>query len=253
MFNINNKNLISVSAGLLFVFATVIFLTPNSTYARSCPNLNNNVGAYYCYTGDDDYNNYNNNVNPIPSIYSINPTSNTVNTSTTITVTGNNFVQGSTVRLNNSAKPTTFINSKTLQAQLSYYDLSSKGEYFITVFNPAPGGGYSNVTSFIVNSYIAPVTNNNTVRNTTTSKTKNVTTNTTTNKNSTENNSTDTNSNTNQNVKDLAAGAIFGSNAFMPSSLLQWIFFAILILLAVILWRKLYVSDEDKHTPLKHA
>ena len=94
---------------------------------------------------------------------------------------------------------------------------------------------------------------NNTVKNTTDYKTKNITTNTTTNKNSTGDSSIDTNSNTDQNVKELVAGAIFGSNAFMPSSLLQWIFFAILILLAVILWRKLYVSDEDKHTPLKHA
>ena len=39
--------------------------------------------------------------------------------------------------------------------------------------------------------------------------------------------------------KSLTAGAIFGSDSFMPSNIIQWIFFAILILLMVILARKI--------------
>jgi hypothetical protein len=257
MFNINNKYLISLGAGL-FVFATIVFLAPNNVKAdicrtwrendytfSSCDNTRKNTN----YNNNDNGNNYNN-TNPIPFINSINLNS----TNTTITVLGNNFVQGSVVKLNNYPKTTTFIDSGTLQAQINYSGLNNKEEYFITVFNPAPGGGYSNAVSFTVNNYVAPVTNNNTTKNTTISKTKNVTNTTAVNKNTIENDSKETNANADdQNVKDLAAGAIFGSNAFMPSSLLQWIFFTILILLAVILWRKLYVSDEDKHTPLKHA
>ncbi len=51
----------------------------------------------------------------------------------------------------------------------------------------------------------------------------------------------------------LAAGVIFGSNSFMPSSLIQWIFFAILVLLVVMLVRKVFKAEENYHsTPMKH-
>ena len=63
------------------------------------------------------------------------------------------------------------------------------------------------------------------------------------------NTANDTNSN-------LATSAIFGSNgpmSFMPSGLVQWIFFAILVLLAVILVRKIYGGSEKYYaTPMKH-
>ena len=58
---------------------------------------------------------------------------------------------------------------------------------------------------------------------------------------------------TGKQVGQLVGGALFGYNSFMPSSLIQWIFFFILILLGVILWRRLYVSEEKKNLPLKHA
>lgn len=52
---------------------------------------------------------------------------------------------------------------------------------------------------------------------------------------------------------DLAANAIFGSNSFIPSGLIQWIIFAILVLLATILVRKIYGGNEKYNsTPLKH-
>ena len=43
---------------------------------------------------------------------------------------------------------------------------------------------------------------------------------------------------------DLVANAIFGSNSFTPSGLIQWILFAILVLLVVILVRKIYGGSE---------
>lgn len=52
---------------------------------------------------------------------------------------------------------------------------------------------------------------------------------------------------------NLAANAIFGSNGFTPSGLVQWILFAILILLVVILVRKIYGAGKKYYlTPLKH-
>lgn len=52
---------------------------------------------------------------------------------------------------------------------------------------------------------------------------------------------------------NLAASAIFGSNSFTPSGLIQWVLFAILILLVVILVRKIYGADKDyQATPMKH-
>ncbi|MBI3305936.1 hypothetical protein HYZ82_02250 [Candidatus Nomurabacteria bacterium] len=52
---------------------------------------------------------------------------------------------------------------------------------------------------------------------------------------------------------ELTANAIFGSDTFLPSGLVQWILFAILILLIVILIRKIYGADvRYRAAPLKH-
>jgi len=106
------------------------------------------------------------------------------------------------------------------------------------------------------------VKNTTTTNNTTISKNTSKTTNTssTTNKNTSksntnnEDNQSDTENQTIGQTSALAGNALFGANGgFMPSSLLGWLIFAILVLLAIILWRKLYVTENDKHTPLKHA
>jgi cobalamin biosynthesis Mg chelatase CobN len=53
---------------------------------------------------------------------------------------------------------------------------------------------------------------------------------------------------------DLAANSFFGSNGLAPSGIIQWILFAILILIIVILIRKIFGSEDKYHsTPLKHA
>jgi hypothetical protein len=55
-------------------------------------------------------------------------------------------------------------------------------------------------------------------------------------------------------ASDATANAIFGTNGFLPSGLIQWIFFAILILLIVILVRKLTGAEDKYHSePMKHA
>ena len=54
-------------------------------------------------------------------------------------------------------------------------------------------------------------------------------------------------------ASDLAAGVIFGSENFLPSGLIQWIFFAILVLLIIILARKIFSAEKYHSTPMKHA
>ena len=52
----------------------------------------------------------------------------------------------------------------------------------------------------------------------------------------------------------LATNAVFGSVGFYPSGLVQWLIFAILVLVAVILVRKIFgFSDNYDSTPMKQA
>jgi hypothetical protein len=256
MTNINNKNLISFVFTLLTITAFAIGLAPKNASADMDNCFKVNYNGWYGYncsynlSNTNNNNGYNNNtINPVPFVSSLNPSSAIINSNTTITVSGNNFVSGSIVKWNGSDRATTFVNSQTLRAQLNYSDLSTKGNYLISVSNPIPGGGFSNTLSFTVNS--APVYYGNTTNKTSTN-TVNRNSNTTVNKNA--NTTGTTTSPTLQQESDLAAGALFGSNAFLPSSIFQWIFFFILILLAIVLWRKLYVNEEDKHhSTLKHA
>jgi hypothetical protein len=66
------------------------------------------------------------------------------------------------------------------------------------------------------------------------------------------------NSGSDDSVKGLASNALFGSDgigfgSFMPSGLIQWILFAIMVLLIVILVRKIFGADLRYHaSPMKH-
>ena len=54
-------------------------------------------------------------------------------------------------------------------------------------------------------------------------------------------------------TQDMPEAIIFGQNSFMPSGLLQWIIFAVLILIVILLVRKVFgLSDKYFSTPLKH-
>lgn len=70
----------------------------------------------------------------------------------------------------------------------------------------------------------------------------------------TNNNSSNTVSNESNTPSNLAANAIYGSNSFAPSGLIQWVLFAILILFIVIIVRKVLGGKDNYHsTPMKHA
>lgn len=57
----------------------------------------------------------------------------------------------------------------------------------------------------------------------------------------------------NPNDSNLTANALSATNSFMPNSIIEWVLFAILVLLIVILVRKLIGADKNYFaTPLKH-
>lgn len=69
---------------------------------------------------------------------------------TTLKVRGTGFVSGATIDFNGTALATTFVNSEGLSAVLPATDVAAAGTASITVVNPAPGGGSSNVVYFQV-------------------------------------------------------------------------------------------------------
>ena len=70
----------------------------------------------------------------------------------TLTVNGTGFVSGSVVDWNGSALATTFVSGSQLTAIVAAADIASPSAASLTVVNPSPGGGRSNVVSF-------PITN----------------------------------------------------------------------------------------------
>ena len=68
----------------------------------------------------------------------------------TLRVFGDGFAQGSVVRWNGSARPTTFVHPGELTAQIANADIQQAGTVQVTVFTPAPGGGTSNTHAFPV-------------------------------------------------------------------------------------------------------
>ena len=70
----------------------------------------------------------------------------------TLTVNGTGFVSGSVVDWNGSARTTTFVNGSQLTAAIAASDIATAVTAWVTVVNPAPGGGTSSVVFFPINS-----------------------------------------------------------------------------------------------------
>ena len=86
---------------------------------------------------------------PVPTITGLNPSSAAVGgPAFTLTVNGMDFVSGSVVRWNGSARPTTYVNDTRLTASIPAADIATAGPANVTVINPAPGGGTSNSAAF---------------------------------------------------------------------------------------------------------
>ena len=89
--------------------------------------------------------------NPVPSVSNLVPNSVSAGSPAfTLTVNGTNFVSGSVVQWNGSARTTTFVNATQLHAAISAADVNAAGTAQVAVFNPAPGGGTSNALTFTI-------------------------------------------------------------------------------------------------------
>jgi len=73
-----------------------------------------------------------------------------------LTVNGTGFISGSTVNWNGTPLPTTFVKASQLTATVTAADIAMAQTAWITVVNPAPGGGKSNVAFFQVTNPSAP-------------------------------------------------------------------------------------------------
>jgi alpha-tubulin suppressor-like RCC1 family protein len=97
--------------------------------------------------------------NDVPVITGLSPASKIMGKpGFTLNVYGNKFGTGAKVRWNGSDRPTTFVNMYLLTATISASDISSGGLASVTVFNPTPGGGLSNVKTFTINNDVPVIT-----------------------------------------------------------------------------------------------
>ena len=230
----NNLILLSLEILLILAFGVMIF-APIETKAYD-------EYSYYRFASNPEP------INPVPIISSIKPSSiDKIRGRTTITIIGNGFTPDSVVRKNNSNRTTTFIDSKHLLVDIFPSDAYNQNEFYLTVLNGEPGGGFSNASLFTIKNNIT-TTNYSTTQN---SSNSNYNTNYS---NTSEENNSVSASDFNESYGSLTANALLGSNSFMPTGLVQWIIFVILIVLIIFLWRHVHRSKEKymlEH--MKHA
>ncbi len=180
--------------------------------------------------------------NQTPKITSISPSSVKINSGErTVRISGTCFTNASVARFNSANRQTTFLSSKSLDMKLTANDTKAPGKFLITVQDPK---GYSNSTPFSITSSSiskAKKSTSATVVKATSDQIECVTP------------ATLASEEGDNNKESLLAAAIFGGDDLMPNSLLGWIFLFVFILLAVTLWRKIYVHDKERNAPLKHA
>jgi len=75
----------------------------------------------------------------------------------TLTINGAGFLSGSKVYWNGSVRTTTFVSSTQVKATINASDVATAGTASVTVLNPAPGGGYSNVAFLEITNPVASV------------------------------------------------------------------------------------------------
>jgi len=250
-----NKNLIfTLSLLVIFTFSATAFIVPAKADAQYYVPLGGGINTTYGFGGGSNSNQNNNSSitpvnNPAPVIYSISPTSAyKCSGATDITIVGKNFIPSSVAKWNGSGRVTTYLNSTHLVMQANGTDICGLGNYLVTVDNGTSGGlsngAYFTVKTAQVSSVVSPSFSSQSAA----PKPKATTPKTVTPKTATvaKTDSCETDNDKNS----LAAGAIFGSDGFMPGNLMQWLLLAIMILVAVILWRK---TVNRKEKALKYA
>ena len=242
-----NKNLIISALGILAVFIVTASVTKevnaywsastahdyNYSYSGPAYTYNYSGGANSGYINNSNNTNTTGNtgtttgqistsgINPIPTISQISPSKAPANTEVlTITVTGSKFIVGSIGRVNGENRTTNYVYEKIngvnrFKSTVLTMDLTKED---------LSSGKPLTITVF------NPAPGGGT------------------------SNSITFNDKENKNNSDLAAGAIFGSDGFMPKTFVQWIMLIVLIIIGVVLFRKASKRKEKYHsTPLKHS
>jgi hypothetical protein len=89
--------------------------------------------------------------NPLPAVLGLAPAAIAASSAGfSLAVNGSGFVSTSQVQWNGLNRTTTFLSGTQLSASITAPDLTSAGSFSVTVINPAPGGGASQVASFAV-------------------------------------------------------------------------------------------------------
>ncbi len=98
-------------------------------------------------------------MNPRPAITSLVPGSVLAGSGAfTLTVNGTNFVTTSVVNWSGAARPTTYVSPTQLTATITAAQVFKAGTYKVTVTNPAPGGGTTAFSNFVVNNPVPTLT-----------------------------------------------------------------------------------------------
>ena len=91
--------------------------------------------------------------NPVPAVLSLGATHSPGGAAFTLTVNGSNFEAKSVVNFNGKPETTTFISATKLSTAIPASDVAVAGNANVTVTNPAPGGGASTASPFIVDGF----------------------------------------------------------------------------------------------------
>ncbi|MDP2593230.1 MAG: IPT/TIG domain-containing protein [bacterium] len=225
------KNSINIALIMLIILALGLLLLPAPASAEG--GYNTTYGEPYVFTPNSGPVETEQAYNPKPIIYSLSPKSGDQSPNArTITINGSGFIPSSIARINGTNRSTTFIDSTHLLLNVNGADMYQRdGGFYVTVYNGAPGGGFSNSKFFTVKNVIVnPAQVNQDPQN---------------NYNGMPGEPED--------FSNLTSNVIYGGNTFLPSGAVQWVLFAIIILLLVMLARKLFGGEEAYHaTPLKH-
>jgi len=97
--------------------------------------------------------------NPVPTLTTISPTTiGAGGAAFTLTLTGTNFINGSTAQWKGSPRTTTFVSATQLTAAVTAADIAASGSAAITVVNPTPGGGTSNSLTLTITDFSVTAT-----------------------------------------------------------------------------------------------
>jgi hypothetical protein len=139
----------AATASVTVFTPAVIFSQPNRAQPLGTPTGTTSNALTFTITAP----------NPLPTLTTISPTTiGAGGAAFTLTLTGTNFINGSTANLKGSPRTTTFVSATQLTAAITAADIASNGTAAITVVNPTPGGGTSNSLTLTITDFSVTAT-----------------------------------------------------------------------------------------------